>query len=376
MNNPDQPLAGLLVVAIEQAVAAPMCTQRLADAGARVIKIERTGGETARHYDRAVHGTSAYFAWLNRGKESAVLDLKNADDLAIVRRMAEQADVLVSNFARGAVDRLGLGFDDLKTANPKLIAVQIAGYGGDTPFANARAYDALVQAESGVCAVTGTPDTAVKVGVSLADIACGMNAHAAVLEALIARSISGHGRAIEMTLFDTMADWMNVPMMHYEHLGREVPRSGLAHASIYPYGPVQCSDGQVMVVVQNPAEWKRFCAVALERPDLESDPRFHDNPARDENRAALDAEMVPVFSQLTCDETLARLESGNLAGARINTVSGVSEHRALRRAKARVEGGGFAFAAPPLRPDVEVRAVPTVGAHTDAIRREFGPKAY
>ncbi|EFL87736.1 CaiB/BaiF CoA-transferase family protein [Ahrensia sp. R2A130] len=372
MSNPAQPLSGLLVVAIEQAVAAPMCTQRLADAGARVIKIERAGGETARHYDRAVHGTSAYFAWLNRGKESAVLDLKNADDLAIVRRMAEQADVLVSNFARGAVDRLGLGFDELKAANPKLIAVQIAGYGGDTPYANARAYDALVQAESGVCAVTGTADTPVKVGVSLADIACGMNAHAAVLEALIARSISGHGRAIEMTLFDTMADWMNVPMMHYEHLGREVPRSGLAHASIYPYGPVECSDGQVMVVVQNPAEWTRFCTVALQRPDLEHDPRFHDNPARDANRAALDGEMAPVFVKLTCEDALVRLEAGNLAGARINTVSGVTNHPAVRRSKASVSGGDFTLAVPPLRPEIEARAVPDIGEHTEAVRQEFG----
>ena len=372
MRSADQPLAGLLVVAIEQAVAAPMCTQRLADAGARVIKIERAGGETARHYDRAVHGTSAYFAWLNRGKESAVFDLKNEADLTIVRNMALKADVLVSNFARGAVERLGLGYDDLKAENPRLITVQIAGYGGDTAYAHARAYDALVQAESGVCAVTGTPGTPVKVGVSLADIACGMNAHAAVLEALIARSISGEGRAIEMTLFDTMADWMNVPLMHYELLGREVPRSGLAHASIYPYGPVQCSDGHVMVVVQNPAEWTRFCTVALERPELASDPRFHDNPARDENRSALDAEMAPVFSVLTCDEALARLESGNLAGARINTVSGVSEHVALRRSSSRVEGGEFTLAAPPLRPDMEQRVVPSVGAHTDAIRREFG----
>ncbi|MEN0039802.1 MAG: CaiB/BaiF CoA-transferase family protein [Pseudomonadota bacterium] len=372
MNNPDQPLAGLLVVAIEQAVAAPMCTQRLADAGARVIKIEREGGETARHYDRAVHGTSAYFAWLNRGKESAVLNLKDEADLAIVRNMARKADVLVSNFARGAVERLGLGYDDLTADNPGLIAVQIAGYGGDTSYANARAYDALVQAESGVCAVTGTADTPVKVGVSLADIACGMNAHAAVLEALIARSISGQGRAIEMTLFDTMADWMNVPLMHYEHLGREVPRSGLAHASIYPYGPVHCSDGQVMVVVQNPAEWPRFCEVALERPELANDPRFHDNPARDANRDALDAEMAPVFARLKCDEALARLESGNLAGARINTVAGVSDHPAVRRASALVDGGEYQFAAPPLRPDIEARTVPTAGAHTDVIRREFG----
>jgi itaconate CoA-transferase len=228
----NQPLSGLTVIAIEQAVAAPMCTVRLADAGARVIKIERPEGETARNYDRAVKGTSAYFAWLNRGKESAVLDLKAKDDRAILETMLGGADVLVQNLTPGALDRLGLTPAYISEHFPRLISVSILGYGQDTAYADMKAYDMLVQAESGLCAVTGTPETPSKIGVSAADIATGMNAHAAILEALIARALTGKGRSIEVSMFDSIADWMAVPLLHFEHQGTETGRFGLSHASI------------------------------------------------------------------------------------------------------------------------------------------------
>jgi len=242
----DLPLSGLLVVALEQAVAAPLCTVRLADAGARVIKIERAGGETARGYDSAVQGSSAYFTWLNRGKESAVLDLKGAD-LGLLYAMLARADVLVQNLIPGALARLGLTPEVLATRFPRLIAVSINGYGQDTAYAPMRAYDMLVQAESGLCAVTGTPDTPSKIGVSAADIATGMTAQAAVLEALIARGKTGLGQQIEIAMFDAMADWMTVPLLHYEQAGRETLRHGLSHASIYPYRPFACADGSLIV---------------------------------------------------------------------------------------------------------------------------------
>jgi len=235
-----RPLEDLLVVAVEQAVAAPLCTQRLADAGARVIKIERAEGDPARHFDATVQGTSAYFAWLNRGKESVVLDLKSEPDAALLRRMIGRADIFVQNLAPGAASRLGFGAADLVARHDRLVALDIVGYGQDTDCRAMRAYDMLVQAESGICAVTGTPDAACKVGVSIADIGTGMTAHAALLEALLGRAQSGRGRAIEIAMFDTMAEWMSVPLLHWEQAGQATPRVGLAHASIYPYGRFAC----------------------------------------------------------------------------------------------------------------------------------------
>ena len=367
----NRPLEGLLVISIEQAVAAPTCTLRLADAGARVIKIERAEGETARHYDRAVHGTSAYFAWLNRGKESIVLDLKDPQDAALARRMVAKADVFVQNLAPGAAARLGLGSRDLVERHERLIAVDIIGYGQDTPYRDMRAYDMLVQAESGICAVTGTPETPSRVGVSIADVGTGMNAHAAVLEALIGRMNTGRGRAIEMIMFDSMADWMSVPLLHYEHLGRVTPRQGLRHAALSPYDCVDCRDGKIVVVVQNPAEWRRFCTGVLERPDLVDDPRFHDNPARVENRAALDAEMAAVFGAHAKAEMIARLEANRLAWSNVSTVADLSAHPALRRIPVSVPGGEFDCVAPPLHPELEAGPVPALGEHTAKIRAEF-----
>jgi crotonobetainyl-CoA:carnitine CoA-transferase CaiB-like acyl-CoA transferase len=365
------PLTGLLVVSIEQAVAAPVCTVRLADAGARVIKIERETGDTARHYDRAIHGTSAYFAWLNRGKESAVLDVKATADRAVVEAMVANADVFVQNLAPGASVRLGLGAADLVARYPRLIAVDIVGYGQDTPSRNMRAYDMLIQAESGLCAVTGTPDTPVKVGVSLADVATGMTAHAAVLEALLERAITGCGKAIEIAMFDTMADLMSVPLLHYEYDDRDTPRVGLSHAAIYPYGAYACRDGDVVAVVQSPQEWVRFCNAVLMRPDLTHDPRFADNPARVIHRADLDVILRPIFASYTQAEMIAVLEAADLPWSRVSTVADLSAHPALRRMAGRVAGGAFSGAVSPLRRDFVAGPVPELGEHTDRIRAEF-----
>lgn len=365
------PLEGLLVVAIEQAVAAPTCTVRLADAGARVIKIERAEGETARHYDAAVHGTSAYFAWLNRGKESVVLDIKDAADRALVERMVANADVFVQNLAPGAASRLGLGAKELVERFPRIIAVDIVGYRQDTSYRHMRAYDMLIQAESGICAVTGTSDTPVKVGVSLADVSTGMNAHAAILEALIERGMTGRGKAIEIAMFDAMADLMSVPLLHHVYGNRGTPRTGLAHASIFPYGRVSCRDGDVVIVVQNPGEWRRLCEGVLERPDLVEDERFADNPSRVRNRAELSSVLARIFSGLTKADAIGRLEKNALAWSSVSTVDDLACHPALARLALEVPGAGFDGVASPVRREVKGGPVPALGEHTDAIRAEF-----
>ncbi|MBO6719998.1 MAG: CoA transferase [Rhizobiaceae bacterium] len=365
------PLKELLVVAIEQAVAAPTCTLRLADAGARVIKIERAEGETARHYDKAVRGTSAYFAWLNRGKESAVLDIKDETDRALVERMVAKADVFIQNLAPGGAQRLGLGASGLVARYPRLVAVDIVGYRQDSAARDMRAYDMLIQAESGLCSVTGTPDTPVKVGVSIADVMTGMNAHAAVLEALIERSTSGRGSAIEIAMFDTMADMMSVPLLHYDYGGKPTPRTGLEHAAIYPYGAVTCSDGEIVIVVQNPGEWRRLCTSVLGRPDLIEDPLFHDNPSRVENRQALGVIMAGIFGAMTRTEAITKLEAAKLAWSKVSTVKDLSSHAALRRLTIETPGGPFEGVASPVRRAIKDGPVPALGAHTEALRNEF-----
>ncbi|MCB1380737.1 MAG: CoA transferase [Alphaproteobacteria bacterium] len=365
-------LDGLLVIAIEQAVAAPMCTLRLADAGARVIKIERAEGDTARHYDRAVNGVSAYFAWLNRGKESAALDLKDEADLDLVRRIVARADVVVQNLAPGAAARMGLDAKSLVHAHPRLVAVDIAGYGQDTDYRAMRAYDMLVQAEAGICAVTGAPDAPAKVGVSVADIATGMNAHALILEALIGRGRSGEGRAIEVAMFDSMADWMGVPLLHWTCADKATARHGMAHASIYPYAPFTCADGEIIVAIQQPAEWRRFCAGVLLDESLVDDPRFADNPSRLANRAVLAGIIGAVFATLTCVEAIARLEAHAIAWGRVSQVADVARHPALRQIEVPVgRKGPVAMPRPAGRDAFSPGPVPELGEHTAAIRAEF-----
>ena len=365
-------LDDVLVIAIEQAVAAPLCTQRLADAGARVIKIERAGGETARNYDRAVKGQSAYFTWLNRGKESAVLDLKTDEDLVLLRRMLARADVLVQNLAPGAMARMGLDNETLAREFPKLISVAICGYGQDTDYAGMKAYDMLVQAEAGLCAVTGTPDMPSKVGVSAADIATGTNAHAAVLEALIARGRTGRGRQIEIAMFDGIADWLTVPLLHFEHAGTETARHGLRHASIYPYRPFDCADGTLIVAVQTNEEWLRLCRDALGRPDLAEDPAFADNASRVINRAALDAALEPIFAALKIHETIERLQTAGIAWGRYRSLPDLVSHPALRRIPVALPDGETATIPRPAgRDEVASAALPALGGDTERIRAEF-----
>ena len=374
MAGAKLPLDGLLVVAIEQAVAAPPCTFRLVQGGARVIKVERAGGETARHYDRAASGTSAYFAWLNAGKESAVLDLKSDEGLAQLRRMIARADVLVQNLVPGAMARMGLDQTALEALNPRLISLSIVGYDQQSAFADMRAYDALVQAESGICSVTGTADDRAKVGVSIADIGTGMAAHAAVLEALIERGITGRGKAPEVAMFDTMADWMSVPLLQYEGTGNAPPREGLAHATIYPYGAFACADSAFLLSIQNQREWASLCADVLERPDLIDHPLYHDNPARSDNRSQLDEIMRPIFSALSFSECERRMRDAGIAFGRLSEVADLADHPALKRRSIRLPDGQELKA--PLQPgratSAEVPAVPALGQHTDAIALEFG----
>lgn len=374
MAGAKGPLDGLLVVAIEQAVAAPLCTFRLVQGGARVIKVERAGGETARHYDRAASGTSAYFAWLNAGKESAALDLKSDAGLAQLRRMIAKADVLVQNLVPGAMARMGLDQTALEALNPRLISLSIVGYDQQSAFADMRAYDALVQAESGICSVTGTADDRAKVGVSIADIGTGMAAHAAVLEALIERGITGRGKALEVAMFDTMADWMSVPLLQYEGTGSAPPREGLAHATIYPYGAFACADSAFLLSIQNQREWASLCSDVLGRPDLIDHPLYHDNPARSDNRSQLDEIMRPIFSALSFSECERRMRDAGIAFGRLSEVADLADHPALKRRSIRLPDGQELKA--PLQPgrtaSAEVPAVPALGQHTDAIALEFG----
>ncbi|HUG59422.1 MAG TPA: CaiB/BaiF CoA-transferase family protein, partial [Candidimonas sp.] len=283
------PLEGLLVIAVEQAAAAPFASSRLADAGARVIKIERAQGDFARGYDNAVMGDSTYFVWLNRGKESIVLDFSNEEELALLRNMISQADVLIQNLGPGAAERAGFGWQAMRELNPRLITCDISGYGETGPYAGNRAYDLLVQAETGICSVTGTPEAPGRIGVSACDIGTGMYAHAAILEALLERSQTGQGSAIHVSLFDSMSDWMSVPLLHYDCAGTVWPRVGLSDPTIAPYGASSVKDGkQRLVGVQNDGEWKRFATGVLQRPDLLEQEEFASNGNRVINRAALD----------------------------------------------------------------------------------------
>jgi itaconate CoA-transferase len=361
----------LLVIAMEQAVAAPMCTVRLADAGARVIKIERADGDMARHYDRLIHGTSAYFAWLNRGKESIALDIKTENDRQLLETMIAKADVFIQNFAPGAAARSGLCAKQLSARYERLIAVDVCGYGSDTPYAERRAYDMLVQAEAGVCAVTGTPDDPCKVGISIVDIATGMNAHAAILEALFERQKSGKGKAIEISLYDTITDWMAVPLLQQEHSGKDIQRTGLAHASIYPYARYRCKDGDIIVAVQNNREWRSFCQYVLEKPDLADHPDYVQNPQRSTHREALGAIISDVLGALSFDEAARRLDVAMVAWSRQSSVSQVLASPLLRRVPAAVPGGAYQSIAAPLHRDQAHRVTPEVNEHGDAIRAEF-----
>jgi crotonobetainyl-CoA:carnitine CoA-transferase CaiB-like acyl-CoA transferase len=374
-SDPARPLAGLLVVALEQAVAAPYCSSRLADGGARVVKIERPEGDFARGYDASVAGMSSYFVWLNRGKESLVADIKSPQDAALLHRMLARADVFIQNLAPGAAARAGFGSQALRDRYPRLITVDISGYGGGHSYAQMKAYDLLVQAESGLAAITGHPAGPGRVGVSACDIACGMSAHAAVLEALIGRGITGLGRGIEVSLFDGMADWMNVPLLYFEGTGQAPRRLGLAHPSICPYGAFATADGHlVLISIQNEREWAQFCAVFLVEPDLPQQPGYQTNTIRVANREVVDAHVARGFARLTRAEAAERLRAANTAYGFVNEVADLARHPALRRATVDTPNGPASIIAPPVLVDGAARAlgpVPALGAHSVSLRAEF-----
>ncbi|MDH7973262.1 CaiB/BaiF CoA-transferase family protein [Sphingomonas sp. AR_OL41] len=368
-------LDGVLVVSLEQAVAAPLCTARLAEAGARVIKIERAEGDFARGYDHVVDGESAYFVWLNRGKESLVLDIKQPEDAALLDRLLAQADVFVQNLAPGAAARAGFGSEALRARHPRIITVDISGYGEDGPARDMKAYDFLIQCETGLAAITGGVNEAGRVGVSVADIACGMNAHAAVLQALIARGRNGEGSAIAVSLFDAIADWMTVPLLHYDYAGRAPTRAGLHHATIAPYGAYACGDGrQVVLAIQNEREWLGFCTGVLLDVELAGDPRFVSNSARCANRPALDAVIDGVFRELDTAAVIARLSAAGTAYASLNEIADLSRHPQLRRVDALTPHGRAALPASPVRwsgTTPTIGEVPAIGANSATIRTEF-----
>ncbi len=379
MSAAPRPLDGILVVALEQAVAAPLATCRLADTGARVIKIERDRGDFARHYDTAAGGESAYFAWLNRGKESIVLDIKQPEDGALLDRLLARADVFVQNMAPGAAARSGFASDELRRRHPRLVTCDISGYGESGPYRDRRAYDLLVQAESGLASITGRPEGPGRVGVSACDIAAGLYAHGAILEALLLRQRTGEGRAIQVSLFDCMADWMTVPLLHLEHTGYEWPRVGLAHPTIAPYGAFPTRDGaELLIAVQNDDEFARLASEVLGESAIAVDPRFRTNRDRVEHRAELERLLADRFTALDRGELEARLDRARIAYAAVSTVADLSRHPQLRRTPLTTPHGTIAIPAPPAIVDGEppsLGRVPALGEHGAAIRREFGAEA-
>jgi itaconate CoA-transferase len=369
-------LEGITILSLEQAVAAPFCSRRLADSGARVIKIERSDGDFARGYDSVVNGLSSYFVWLNHGKESLVADIKSAGDNALLHNILEHADVFIQNLAPGAAERAGFGSKSLRERHPRLITLDITGY-GDTPgYSSMKAYDLLVQAESGLAMITGHPAGPGRVGVSACDIACGMAAHSAILEALYERSKTGQGKALEVSLFDGMADWMNVPLLHFEGTGIAPQRLGLAHPSICPYGAFKIKDGSlVLIAIQNEREWAGFCTNFMQQPDLPSRDGFRSNNERVGNRTAVDGLIGEILAQLSREEAAERLRAAGTAYGFVNDVAALSVHPALRRIEVQTQTGSASLIAPPVKshPPVPVgeRRVPAVGEHSERIRREF-----
>jgi len=363
------PLKGLTVVAIEQAVAAPFCTSRLADAGAEVIKIERPEGDFARGYDAVARGQSSYFVWLNRGKESRVVDMASEAGKETMRALFAKADVVVQNLKPGALDRMGFGPEALRKAYPKLIVCSISGYGETGPMAERKAYDLLIQAESGLCSITGGPSEPARVGMSIVDVATGATAHAAILEALIGRAITGEGADIRVSMFDVMADWLTVPLLNHEG-GKSPRRIGLAHPSVAPYGVFETKDGQqVLISIQSEREWVKFCAEFLRDAAIPKDERFASNVARVANRAATDALVAAVFASLTEAEARGRLIAADTAFAAVNDMAGLSAHPHLRRITVETPNGPVSYPAPAPLVIGEARrygAVPGIG---EAARR-------
>lgn len=375
------PLDGVTVVALEQAVAAPFATRQLADLGARVIKIERpVVGDFARHYDETVRGLSSHFVWLNRSKESLTLDAKQPAGVAILRALVAQADVFIQNLTPGAAERLGFGADRLRAEYPRLIICGVSGYGTAGPYRDKKAYDLLAQCEVGLLSITGTPDAPAKVGISVADIAAGVYAFSGVLTALYQRERTGQGCALDVSLFDALGEWMGYPAYFTAYGGESPPRAGASHATIAPYGPFTAGDGrQINLSVQNDREWRAFCAVALERPELADDPRFASNSERVANREALHAQISAVFETLSSEALVERLDRAQIANAHMNDLRDFWNHPQLqardRWRQVDSPAGPLQALLPPVNLEgVEPRmgAIPAIGQHTDAILSALG----
>ena len=375
------PLEGMTVVSVEQAVAAPFATRQLADLGARVVKVERPGaGDFARGYDETVNGMASHFVWLNRSKESLALDLKRDDAKEVLRKLVAEADVFVQNLAPGAAERLGFGAEALRGEHPRLVHCSISGYGGGGPYEEKKAYDLLVQCEAGLVSITGTEEAPSKVGISVADIAAGMYAYSGVLSALLRRERSGEGATIEVSMLEALGEWMGFPAYYAGYGGEEPERSGARHAAIAPYGPFLCGDGEVVFLgIQNEREWERFCEEVLEREGMDEDGRFDSNSKRVENRPDLDAEIEGVFSGLSSEEVIGRLEGAGIANARMRSMRGFLEHPQLA---ARGRWREFGSPVGPLRAllppatlvgtEPVMAPIPGVGEHNRSILAELG----
>jgi itaconate CoA-transferase len=380
-----RPLDGVTVVTLEHAIAAPFCTRQLADMGARVIKIERPGsGDFARAYDERVLGQASHFVWTNRSKESLTLDVKNPEAQQVLMQLLEGADVLVQNLAPGAAARLGLSFEALHAKHPKLIVCDISGYGDDPaqpgPYRDKKAYDLLIQSESGFLSVTGSPDQPAKAGCSIADIAAGMYAYSSILAALLQRGKTGRGSRIDVSMLESMVEWMSYPLYYAFEGATPPPRAGAAHATIYPYGPFPAGDGHtVMLGLQNEREWGAFCHRVLQQPGLATDERFASNSKRTANRDALRQVIVDAFAALTADQVIERLEAAQIANARVNDMHDVWAHPQLqarrRWAEVATPSGPIPALLPPGKTEAyspRMDAVPGLGQHTEAILRELG----
>lgn len=376
-----RPLDGITVITLEHAIAAPFCTRQLADLGARVIKVERPGvGDFARAYDTRVRGLASHFVWTNRSKESLTLDVKHAEADNILHKLLEEADVLVQNLAPGAAERLGLSYDALKDKYPRLIVCDISGYGADGPYRDRKAYDLLIQSESGFLSITGNGDEPAKAGCSIADISAGMYAYTNILAALLQRGKTGRGCRIDVSMLESMVEWMSYPLYYAMDGASPPPRAGAAHATIYPYGPFPAGDGKtVMLGLQNEREWVAFCDKVLLQPELAKDARFCTNSARSAARAELRAIIVETFSALSADQVIQRLDDAQIANAHVNDMHDLWQHAQLKARERWTEvdtpAGKVPALLPPGVPDTyapRMDAVPALGQHTDAILQELG----
>ena len=364
-------LNGLLVVALEQAVAGPYCSRLLAEGGARVIKLERAEGDFARAYDTVIKGDSAYFVWLNSGKESVVVDLKSDADQILLRKLLSSADIFIQNLRPGAVDRLGFGYADVREINSNIVMCSISGFGLTGEYAQMKAYDALIQAETGLCSVTGQPGQPSKVGASVCDISTGLSAYGEILKALIERDHDGHGSHVEVSLFEVMSEWMAVPLSYYEYGGKLLRGTGLDHGQIAPYGAFETADGPIFIVVQNQREWVQLCRDVLEAPEMADDLCYKDNASRMENRDALRIDIQTYFKRFPRTEMAAKLQHAGIAYGSINDVSDLKDHPALVRKTVETSGHEISLVRRVGDATSAPAHVPGLDEHGPAVRAEF-----